>query len=125
MVEIVATLFICVMVGSAVLGALLSTHQLSQHAGHAMKAVSDMDDMMEHIHATSFNTIQTTFPAGVPNGGDVTNYAALVDGYTLDGEQITVTYPSRTPTRIEVLVTLNWTERGRARTIQLSTVRTS
>ena len=125
MVEIVATLFICVMVGSAVLGALLSTHQLSQHAGHMMKAVSDMDDMMEHVHATSFNAVQATFPAGVANGGDGTNYAALVGGYTLDSEQITVTYPSQTPTRIEVLVTLNWTERGRARTMQLSTVRAS
>ena len=125
MVEIVATLFICVMAGSAILGALLSTHQLSQHAGHTMKAVSDMDDMMERIRATSFNTVQTTFPAGVANGGGGTNYATLVGGYTLDGEQITVTYPSQTSTRIEVLVTLNWTERGRARTMQLSTVRTS
>ena len=125
MVEIVATLFICVLVGSAVLGALLSTHQLSQHAGHTMKAVSDLDDMMERIRATSFNTVQTTFPAGVANGGDGTTYAALVGGYTLTDERITVTYPSQTPTRIEVLVTLNWTERGRARTIRLSTVRTS
>jgi len=125
LVEIVATLFICTMVGSAILGALISTQQLSQHAGHAMKAVSDLDDMLEHIRATSFNTVQGTFPAGIANGGGVTNYAALVGGYTLTGEQITVTYPSQTSTRIEVLVTLNWSERGRARTVQLSTVRTS
>ena len=90
-----------------------------------MKAVSDLDDIVECMRATPFNTVQATFPSGVANGGGVTSYLALVGGYTLLNEQITVTYPSQTPTRIEVLATLNWTERGRARTMQLSTVRTN
>lgn len=124
LLEILTALFVIVMAGSGILGALLSSHQLSEHAGHTMKAVSDGDDLMERIRATSFQTLQATFPAGVANGGGVTDYAALVGGYTLTGEQIVVTYPSQTTSRIEVVVTVNWTERGRARSTVLSTVRT-
>ena len=124
LIEILTALFVIVMAGSGILGAMLSSQQLSEHAGHTMKAVSDGDDLMERIRATSFETLQATFPAGLADGGGVTDYAALVGGYTLPGEQIVVTYPSQTASRIEILVTVNWTERGRARSTVLSTVRT-
>ena len=125
LLELLTAVFIFVIAGSGIVGASISSHRLSQAAGHTMKAVSDLDDIAEGLRATPFNTVQGTFPSGVANGGGVTNYSALVGGYTLTNEQITVTYPSQSATRIEALITLNWTEQGRARTMQLSTVRTS
>ncbi len=123
--EIVTAIFVFMLAGSGILGASISSHQLSQAAGHTMEAVSDLNDLMECIRATPFATLQATFPGGVADGGGVTNYATLIGGYTLKNEQMTVTYPSQAPTRVEVLVTLNWVEQGRARSLQLSTVRTN
>ena len=123
-IEIVLALFLFVLTGSGILSSYLSCHHLSEHATNTMRAVSDLDDMMERIRATPFNTLQTNFPSGVANGlGN--SYVGIVGGYTLDGEQIVVTYPSQTLVRLEILVTVNWTQRGRARTTQLSTVRTT
>lgn len=122
--EIITAIFVFMLAGSAILGASISSHQLSQSAGHTMEAVSDLNDLMECIRATPFVILQATFPDGVANGGGVTNYATLIGSYTLQNEQMTVTYPSQTPIRVEVLATINWTEQGRARSLQLSTVRT-
>ena len=123
-IEIILGLFLFVLTSSGILSAYLSCHQLSEHSTSTMQAVSDLDDMMERIQATPFNTLQASFPAGVANGVG-NSYADIVGGYTLAGEQIVVTYPSQTSVRLELLVTVNWTHRGRARTAQLSTVRTT
>jgi hypothetical protein len=123
LVEIVLALVMFVIAGGGLVGAHLYSHQLAESATHTMRAVDDGEDLMEHIRATAFDVLLARFPAGVPDGG-ATDYATLVGGYTLDGQQIVVTYPSQTPGRLEVLVTVTWVERLRPRAVTLSTVRT-
>ena len=123
MVEIVLAMLVLVIAGGGAYLSHLYSHQLSEHANDSLQAVNDLDDMLERIHATAFNNLQADFPDGVADGGGA--YAAIVDGYTLPNEQITVTYPSATTVRLEMLVTVTWVTRGRARTASLSTVRTT
>jgi len=118
-------LLIFVIVGSGVVGSYLSIHILSQHGQETMVAMEDLTDMMERIHATPFASLLTGFPSGVANGPGANNYATIVGGYTLPGESLTVTYPSQSGTRLEILVALSWTSLGRARTLAVSTVKTS
>lgn len=126
-IELMLVIFVLAAAGTGILGSFLSTHLLTQHGRDTMVAVEDLKDMMERIHATPFTDLLTDFPAGDADGPAGNAYTAIVgnNGYTLPGQQITVTYPAQTATRREILVTLNWTSRGRARSAALSTVRTS
>lgn len=107
----------------ALVNACLSSHFLSDHADMVMVADNDLEDILEHIHATPFHQLQARFPANGQDGGGVTDYSALVGGYTLTGEHIVVTYPVQTPTRLEVVATVTWLHRGRAMSSSLSTVK--
>ena len=123
LVEVLLAVFILVAAGSGILGSYLACHQLSEHATSTMRAVDHLEDVMEHIESTPFDTLQTFFPGGVVDGG-ANDYEGIVGGYTLDNEQIVVTYPSQTTGRLEMLVTVNWAYRGRTQSTSLSTVRT-
>lgn len=125
LIELLLAAVMFVIAGLGILGATLQSQRLLEHSTSTMRAVNDVEDLMEHIRATPFAEVQTRFPAGVPNGGAASDYAAVVGGYTLDGEQIVVTYPSQTTGRLEILVTVNWLHRQRARSTSLSTVRTT
>ena len=125
LVELILAGLMLVIAGVGILGAILQGQTLLEHASNTMRAVNDVEDLMEHIRTTPFDQVQARFPAGVPDGGGVTDYRPIVGGYTLDGEQIVVTYPSQTTGRMEILVTVNWTNRARSRSTSLSTVRTT
>ncbi len=125
LVELLMALGIFALAGGGIVGAYLFSHQLVESGTERIRATDDLEDIMERIRATPFAALATRFPAGAVDGGGVTDYAALVGGYTLDDQQITVTYPTQAAGRLEVLVTLTWTSRGRMRTASLSTVRTS
>lgn len=122
--EVLVALALFVSVAVSILISNLSMHWVSEHATTTMAAVNHLDDIMERIGTTDFGALQTTFPAGVVDGGAGQPYAVIVGGYTLDTEHIVVTYPNQTADRLEMLVTISWTFRQRARTAQLSTVRT-
>jgi prepilin-type N-terminal cleavage/methylation domain-containing protein len=118
-IELLLVIFVLAAAGTGILGSFLSTHLLTQYGRDMMVAMEDLKDMMEHIHATPFTDLLTDFPAGDADG-------PAGNGYTLPDQQITVTYPDpQTVSRREILVTLSWTSRGRARSAALSTVRTS
>ena len=125
LVELLLASIMLVIAGIGILGAILQGQTLLEHASNTMRAVNDAEDLMEHIRTTPFDQVQARFPAGTPDGGGVTDYRPIVGGYTLDGEQIVVTYPSQTTGRMEILVTLNWMNRTRSRSTTLSTVRTA
>lgn len=124
LVELVIALFVFVIASAGVLSSYLSSSQLIQDATNQMRAVEDLGDLMEQIQATPYDDLLATFPTGVVDGGG-TDYDGLVGGYTLQDQQIVVTYPSQTTGRMEVLVTVSWGFLGRAYTKSLSTVRTS
>ena len=123
-VEILLALALFVTAGAAILGAYMAMSDLSDHATLSMKAVTDLEAVMERIASTSFPNVTTQFPDGVANGGVSNPYATMIGGYTLPGEQITVTYPSQTANRLEIVATLAWTHRSRARSTVFSTVKT-
>ena len=124
LVEILLGLVLFVIAGVGILGAHLAMSSLADATTHTMRAVSDLQNLAEHIHATDFVDVAATFPAGVADGGGAKPYATLLGGYSLSGEQITVTYPNQTADRLEILITLNWVERSRNRNAVFSTIRT-
>lgn len=123
MMEIVIALVLFMGAGGGITAAHLYSHRLSDDATNAMRAVNDLDDVMERIQATPFATLSAAFPDGVVDGvGGV--YADIVGGYTLGGEQIVVTYPDQASGRLEMLVTVSWLQYGRLRNERGSVVRT-
>ena len=124
LVEILLGLMLFVIAGVGILGAHMAMSSLADAATHTMRAVRDLQNLAEHIHATAYTDVTTTFPAGVADGGGAKPYATLIGGYSLTGEQITVTYPNQTADRLEILITLNWVERSRNRNAVFSTIRT-
>ena len=124
LVEILLGLVLFVIAGVGIMGAHVAMNSLADAATHTMRAVSDLQNLAEHIQAATFTDVTTTFPAGVADGGGAKPYATLIGGYSLSGEQITVAYPNQTADRLEILITLNWVERSRNRTAVFSTIRT-
>ena len=125
LVELLVAIFVLVAAGSGILGCYLSTNYLSEEAAQTLKASEDLKDLMERIQATPFNTVLTLFPDGIADGGGVSNYQTIVGNYSLPSEQITVTYPTQEKDRLEVLVSVAWTQRGRQRSLASSTLKTS
>ena len=124
MVEIVIALVLFMGAAGGITAAHLYSKRLSDDATNSMRAVNDLDDLMECIQATSFTGLPAAFPNGIV-GGVGGAYAAMVGGYTLKGEQIVVTYPSQASGRLEMLVTVSWLQQSRLRSESSSVVRTS
>ncbi len=124
LLEVLLALIVFVVASGGILGSYLASHWLAEHSTDTLRAIGDLEDLAERIYATDFENLPTTFPDGVPNGGGANPYSATVGGYSLQDEQITVTYPTQSPNRVEMLVTINWTFRGLARTARLSILRT-
>lgn len=124
LVEILVAVAIFVIAAGGILLGNFTMHQASEYANHTLTAVHHLDDIVEDIYATEFGALQAKFPAGVADGGAGQPYVAIVGSYALDNEQIVITYPAQTPTRLEMLVTVTWVSRQRPRSMQLSTVRT-
>lgn len=123
LVEILLALVLFVIAGLGIVGSYIAMNDFSDYATKSMRAVSDLQAVTEHIQSTPFQNVTTVFPASVADGGVGKPYASLIGGYGLQGEQITVTYPSQTADRFEVTVTLSWTHRNRTLTKVFSTVR--
>ncbi len=124
-IELLIAIVIFIVAGLGIAGAYLSAQQLSDDAQSTMLAMDDLRDIVERIHATPFSTIPTNFPANVADGGAGQPYATIVGGYTLPSERILVQYPTQSADRLELVVTLSWSQRNRARAISLSTMRVS
>ncbi len=111
---------------------LLTAYHASLHlteiAHQESLAFDDLKDIMEQIKATPFNQLTTSFPNGVVNGvvGGVDKYGALIGGYGLANEQITVLHqPNTAADPRELVVQLSWTNQGRTYQKSVSTIRSS
>ena len=111
-------------VGGIMLG-FLASGALADSARQQMVASEDIKEMMERIHAAPFNNLAADFPNGTVNGPGGNPYNTLVGGYTLTGQSITVTSPNPAADPREIIVTVNWTDRTRARGLSATTMRTS
>ena len=123
LVEILLALALFVIAGIGIVGSFMAMQGFSDYATKSMRAVSDLQALVEHVQSTSFQNVATVFPDSVADGGAGKPYAALIGGYALQNEQITVTYPNQTVDRLEMTITLSWAHRNRTLTKVFSTVR--
>lgn len=129
LVELLLAIVVMVVAGTWLLSAYHSSIHLNEVARQAAVALGDLNDIMERVKATPFTQLAAEFPDGAVNGivgGGPDRYGAVVGGYTLRNEQITVTHqPSPTADPREVVVRVTWTHRNRTYQRRLSTMRTS
>ncbi len=138
-VELLIAMVLFIVASVATLTAYLAGNVLVENARQTTLAWDHLSSLMEHIDATPFTALLVNFPHQVADGGAAKPYIAFVGGtagvYPLPSEQVTVCYPdaagscanppNANATMYEVRATLAWTQRGRARTVVLSTLRTS
>ena len=123
LIQILLALALFVIAGVGITGSYMAMHDFSDYATKSMRAVSDLQALVEHVQSTAFQNVATVFPAGVADGGAGQPYATLIGGYSLQNEHMTVTYPSQTADRLEITITLSWAHRTRTLTKVFSTIR--
>lgn len=129
LVELLVAVMVMALGGLWLLGAYHSVIELTEVSQQSDVAINDLRDMMERIKTTPFTGLAASFPNGTVNGitgGGPNLYAPIVGTYTLNGEQITVVHrPNATADPRELIVTLQWSNGGRAYQRSLSTIRVS
>lgn len=125
LIEIIISTAIFVIAATAVLGTIISTVYFIDITRDKNIAVSDLRNIMEDMRATPFDHITTQFPDSVTDGPAINQYPAILGGYTLINEHITVTYADAASDPLEIQITITWDDkRGRPYNISLSTFRT-
>ncbi len=129
LVELLLALMVLTIAGVGILGAYQHALHLTEVSQQSTLALNDLNDMMEKIKSTPFSQLTPAFPNGAVNGvlgGGPDLYSAIVGGYGLNQEQITVTHqPSIAADPRELVVEVSWTNRGRVYRRQLATMRAS
>ena len=129
LVELLLATIVLVAAGVWLVGAYQSALQVTDMSRQAGIALGDLNDILERIKSTAFTQLATDFPNGAAGGavgGGPDRYGAIVGGYTLANQQITVTHsPSTTADPRELIARVTWTSRNRTYQRQLSTVRSS
>jgi len=129
LVELLLGIGVLVLSGVWLLGAYHSSLHLTETAQQTKVALNDLRDMMERIKATPFTRLDDDFPNGAPDGmvgAGPNRYTAVVGGYSLPNERITVTHtPDPAADPRELVVQITWTNRGRAYQRSVATVRAS
>lgn len=125
LIEIMVAAAVFVIGLAALLSGLLSAVYFVDNSRDTTIAVSDLRTMMEHIRSTAFNDLTTDFPNTVQDGPGGNNYSAIVGGYALRNEHITVTYTNPAADPLEINVSLTWQDkRGRSYSSSMSTYMT-
>ena len=129
LVEVVFALMVVVIAGVWLMMAYQSSLHLSEVSQQASMALNDVRSMMERIKTTPFTALNASFPNGAVNGvigAGPDLYTGVVGGYGLSVEQITVTHsPSTGADPRELIVQVQWTNRGRTYQRRATTMRAS
>lgn len=129
LVDVLFAIGVIVVAGVWILAAYGSALATTEVAQQTSVALDDLKDMMEKIKSTAFSQLTANFPNGAVNGivapaGD--KYGAVVGGYGLTNERITVTHqPGTAADPRELVVTVTWTNRGRTHQRSVTTIRSS
>ncbi len=129
LVELLVALVVSVIAGMGILGAYHFSLQLAEETRGADIALQDLAAMTERIKATPLSQLQAGFPSGAPNGvvgAGVDLYSAIIGGYRLEQETITVTHtPTTSSDPRQLTVQVRWQNQGRTYQQTVHTVRTS
>jgi len=123
--EIVVIGLIFVIVIGPLLTSISSLLYLMDMAKCQSTAVVDLNSIMERIKATPFNNMMISFPDAVVDGPVSNSYPAIIGGYILQNEHITVTYADINADPLEIHTTATWDDKnGRPYTTSMSTFKT-
>jgi hypothetical protein len=125
LVELLVVSFVFIAVIGPLLASIVSLLYLLDITKCQSIAIVDLCSIMEKIKSTPFNNMQTSFPDGVVNGPGGNSYPALIGSYTLQNEQIAVTYPDINADPLEIQATAMWQDKnGRPYSTSISTFKT-
>lgn len=122
LIELMIGVGILVIAIAGLLGVFTACFGLNESAGNLTIAISHARCVIEEVRDRNIPSIITgidwaTWAQSDPPGGGGCN--------NLNGESVQVSYPSGAGANpLEILVTVNWTEKGRARNAQLATLLT-
>jgi len=111
LVEIVVAIALLVFAAAGIIQFFLSSLGLSETSKEETIAMNHLINMMEAVKCTPPGSITSDFPNGVANGPAGNNYATLVGGYALTGEQIIVSYANASSNPLEIIAGLSWQDR--------------
>ena len=121
LIEVLLSIFIAALVLVGVIEAMLYLTAVSSSSKNRALVFQDMQMTMERILGTQLSSLPTTFPAGAVPEAFVAN---VLRGYKIPAESVIISYPNGTAGNpLEVVVTGQWTERGRARSVSIGTFR--
>ncbi|MDD4879671.1 MAG: prepilin-type N-terminal cleavage/methylation domain-containing protein [Candidatus Omnitrophica bacterium] len=124
LIEIMVATFVFTVALGALLGAITGTLSIIETAREQTTAVFDLRNMMERIKATAFSNTVSFFPNNVTDG-PVNSYPAMLGGYTLSNEHITISYTNVNSNPLEITAALTWRDRyNRLHTASMSTFKT-
>ncbi|MFH1202137.1 MAG: hypothetical protein V1674_04525 [Candidatus Omnitrophota bacterium] len=118
-IEILIATFVFVVTLAVLSTSYLAMLNLVELARLTTVANKDAENVMERIQSTNFTNIVPKFPDGAVAPTFPT------ETLSLDGEQITVTYPQGVSVDpLEILVTVSYSHKGRSLTQTIRTLRT-
>ncbi len=122
LIEILIAVVIGVVVFSGTTAALYQLFALNEGTKNQTQIYQDMSAVMERIDSTSMNLLNTRYPNGQSISSGEVGLITSGQGYQVSGESITVSYPSGTNTNPrEIVVTANWNDRGRPKSMSIRT----
>ena len=125
LVEILVATLIAVVAIGGILEAYRHFNTLSESTQEINTAMRHLTTMMEKVRSTPFSVLEARFPNAAANGGASNDYSAIVGGYSLSGQQITVTYPNPGTNPLEIIIAVQWNgPQGRQYVKSLSTFKT-
>ncbi len=111
LVEILVAAFVFTLAAGLLLSGIASLLYLIDISKEQTVAFSDLRSMIERIKAMPFDAIVFSFPNTVVDGPGGQSYQAIVGGYTLNNEHITVSYPNENADPLEIRATLTWQDK--------------
>ena len=125
LVEILISALIFTLALGVLSSSLITALHLIEVSRDRTIAISDLRDMMEEIRVTPFVDMLSVFPNSMVDGPGGSSYQSIVGGYSLNNEQIVVTYAGMNSDPLEIMVNLSWLDKqGRAYGVSASTFKT-
>ena len=100
-----AMIIICMV---PMIGSYIIVHNWSETNREEAVVMIHLANIIETIKSTPFNSITADFPNGVADGPINKGYAAIMGGYTLKNEHITVSYVNPVSDPLEVNAVVRW-----------------
>lgn len=124
LIEALLAIAIIVIASTGILQFYIANFSLYNTNKERGMSLAHLANIMEKIKCTPFNDLTVDFPNAVADGPQ-NSYSAIVGGYTLNNEHITVSYIDPADDPLEINITLDWQDaRGVNRTEGISTKRT-